>query len=67
MTIYQELKGELRNFANRLGTQDKPMRRQNLNDFTDSLTKRNNNGLSEIKKEQVYNWLTLYCIKRHEK
>jgi len=69
---YLSAKESLKSFADNLQTEDKPARRQDLNDYTDSI-------IRELAYEQVienislkqYNlyvtWLTSYCVIRHDK
>lgn len=65
--MIQELhngKAVLKQVRQEMGTKDKPATRQALNDTTDMLI-RDLNHLSDKRKEQVSNWLVLYCIKLH--
>ena len=71
-SIYQLCKSDLKEFADCEQTEDKPMRRMNLNDYLDFLSKsigvHSLKGKISYKQANLYmNWLTNYTIKRHEK
>jgi len=72
-SIYLAYKAEIKDLANILPTDDKPMRRQSLNDFLDCRLRGGLNytllrGTVSQKQYDLYvNWLTSYVIERHNK
>lgn len=69
---YRGAKESLKNFADGLQNDDRPARRQDLNDFTDYLIRElAQNRLKEkisLKQYNLYvSWLTSYCVIRHNK
>jgi len=71
-SIYKEFKNLLKSCADSTKTEDNPMRRQILNDYTDSLLremdlKRLRDKISQKQYDLYYIWLTNYCANRHEK
>lgn len=72
--MYQEAKQQLKNAADLVKSthpNDKPMIRQWINDTADAIIKDTINcpswDISEAKREQYRNWLSLYACKLHPK
>lgn len=66
-TGYLQAKEQLKSFADELKTNDMPLRRQSLNDYTDSLLKELSLRVSGERYNLYQNWLVNYCISRHDK
>lgn len=71
-TTYTKYKSLLKNHADSIKTKDNALRRQMLNDYTDSLLReldleRLREKISQKQYDLYSIWLTSYCGKRHEK
>jgi hypothetical protein len=71
-SIYLQFKSRLKEFADNEQTEDKPMRNEALNNYTDSLLremdiKRLKERISQKQYNLYHNWLTYYCANRHKK
>lgn len=64
---YQLLKVKLIGFAKNLSFDDKPLRRMEINDYVDNLSKQEMNGISEKKAELYKERLSDLACKLHDK